>query len=286
MTVSMDTRPVAGSQRPSPPGRWALRWSRRLARLHGWLGWPGEAVALLDYERCAVRLGVSSAIERHVRLHSCAKEPETVAWIEQSLAAGDVFYDIGANVGAYTLVAAAYWGAAVRTVAIEPSAVNFARLIRNLTLNPCARQVIPLPVALGERTGVELLHMENLVPGGALHTVGEAVHTAGRRFRPVASCATLVFSLDALIAQFGLPPPTHLKLDVDGTELTVLKGAEETLRGVRSLLVEVDERQAQAEPIQAFLQERGFRVEATHPYRYGERYPAYRGIANVIFDRT
>lgn len=286
MAISMDTRPVAGNPRPAPPGPWALRWSRRLARLYRWLRLPGEAVALLDYERCAVRLGVSSAIELHVRLHSCAKEPETVAWIEQSLAAGDVFYDIGANVGAYTLVAAAYWGAAVRTVAIEPSAVNFARLIRNLTLNPCARQVIPLPIALGERTSLELLHMENLVPGGALHTVGEALYDALRRAPPVASHATLMFSLDALVAQFGLPPPTHLKLDVDGTELAVLKGAAETLGGVRSLLVEVDERHAQAEPIHAFLQERGFRHQATHPYRYGERYPAYRGIANVIFTRT
>lgn len=285
MTVSTQIRPDAGCRRPAPAGRWARRWSRQLARLHRWLGLQGEAVAFLDYERCAVRLGVSSAIEYHTRLHSCAKEPETVSWIEQSLTPGDVLYDIGANVGAYTLVAAAYWGETVRIVAIEPSPINFARLLGNLTLNPCARHVIPLPVALGHRAGLELLHMENLVPGGALHALGEPVNYAGCPFRPVRSCPTLTFTLDALVAQFGLPQPTHLKLDVDGTELGVLKGAEETLRGVRHLLVEGDARHPQTEMTRLFLQERGFRIDSIHPYRYGDRDPAWRGIANVIFSK-
>lgn len=243
-------------------------------------------MAFLDYERCGLRLAASSAIEAHTRLHSCAKEPETVAWIEQALAPGDVFYDIGANVGAYTLVAAAYWGSAVQVVAIEASAINFVRLLRNLMLNPCARPVIPLPVALGGATTLELIHLHNLTPGGALHAVGAAINYAGQPFQPVASCPTLTFALDALIAQFALPSPTHLKLDVDGTELAVLQGAEETLRrSVRSLLVELDERHPQTALAHAFLQERGFRIERIHPYRYQDQDPTYQGIANVIFTR-
>src|SRR5579872_3231912 len=59
----------------------------------------------LDYAASRIRLLVSSS-EIGVRLRSVEKEPFTVEWIEQSLRPGEVFYDIGANVGAYSLIAA------------------------------------------------------------------------------------------------------------------------------------------------------------------------------------
>ena len=70
--------------------------------------------AAADYDRQAIKMGVSSWIEYSIRLHSCKKEPETIAWIEGELSEASVLYDVGANVGAYTLVAAAYGGRAVR----------------------------------------------------------------------------------------------------------------------------------------------------------------------------
>lgn len=259
------------------------RCARLLAKLYLGLGLPGEAVALLDYERGSIKLGVSSAMEYHTRLHACKKEPETVAWIEHGLTAGDVLYDIGANVGTYTLVAAAYWGGAVRIVAIEPSAINFARLVRNLVRNGCQRRVIPLPVALAKATGMNTFHYENFTAGGSLHALGEARDYRGKTFVPAASCAMLAFDLDTLVRQFNLPRPTHLKLDVDGTELAILEGAEQTLREVRSVLVELDEAHPQTPRVRTFLGELGFKEEAAYPYRYGNAHPEFRGVSNVIF---
>jgi len=62
-------------------------------------------VRRMDYERCPIYMYVDSWFENEVRLHSCKKEPGTIDWIESWFKPGDVFYDIGANIGAYSLVA-------------------------------------------------------------------------------------------------------------------------------------------------------------------------------------
>lgn len=280
--VGTDAAP-ARDARPIHPGRTLKRWSRLVAKVRLGLRLPGEGVAFLDYDRRPIRLGVSTDVEYHTRLHSCQKEPEVIEWIEQDMGPGDVLYDVGANVGAYALVAASYWGGAVTVVAVEPSAVNFARLVRNIALNSAGSAIIPLPVALSEATGLRIFHYENLSAGGALHALGEAVDYRGAPFRPVASCAMLAFDLDTLIEWFQLPRPTHMKLDVDGTELAILRGARRTLRNLRSVLMEVDAAHPQAEEARDFLREQGFEERASYPYRYGDAHPEFRGIANVMF---
>ena len=224
-------------------------------------------------------------MEYHTRLHSCKKEPETIRWIEEGLAPGDVLYDVGANVGVYSLVAAAFWGEKIKIVAVEPSPVNFARLVRNLSLNRAEGQVIALPVALAERTGILPFHCENLEAGGSLHALGEAVNYRGERFTPAATFSTLSYMLDELIEQFHLPEPTHLKLDVDGTELAILRGAQKSLRSIKSVVVEVDNHRADSSAIQAILEENGLRVSGRYPYLYGAQFPQFSGISNVIFSR-
>lgn len=265
----------------------ALR--RRLAQLRAkiHLGFklPGESVALLDYDRHPIRIGVSSPMEYHTRLHSCKKEPETIRWIEEALAPGDVLYDIGANVGTYTLVADAVWRERIRIVSIEPSPINFARLLRNLALNRCEERVTALPVALADRTGLLPFHCQNLTAGGSLHALGEARDHRGEPFIPVATTSILSYDLDTLVEQFHLPEPTHLKLDVDGTELSILRGAPRTLRAARSVLVEVDDHRADGSAIQALLEEHGFRQAGRYPYRYAAAHPEFDGISNIIFQK-
>jgi FkbM family methyltransferase len=222
-------------------------------------------------------------MEYHTRLHSCKKEPETIAWIEQEFKMGDVFYDIGANVGTYSLVAAARWEDSIRIVAIEPSAINFARLIRNLVLNGYECRVTALPVALGPRTEISTFHCQNLVAGGSLHALGEARDYRGMAFTPAASYEILSFDLDTLVRQFHLPAPTHLKLDVDGTELQILRGAEEALSGVHSVLVESNQ---ESGIVGSFLTEHGFEEVRVYPYRYGDRHPEFRNLSNILFRNT
>ena len=66
--------------------------------------WIGVRVRL-DWKK-EILLTVKSNMELKTRSNSCKKEPETIDWLTDNLRDGDIFYDVGANVGAYSLVAA------------------------------------------------------------------------------------------------------------------------------------------------------------------------------------
>jgi FkbM family methyltransferase len=191
-------------------------------------------VGRIDYEQAEILVGVTSRAEILSRLRPCAKEPWTVQWLEESLRDGDVLYDIGANIGAYSLIAAAR-AHDVRVVAIEPGYANYAALCDNVVLNGRQDAVVPLPVVLAERTGLRTLHYSDVAPGAAGHDLGDTREAAFRQ--PV-----LAYRLDDLVEQFELPPPTLIKVDVDGGEAAVLAGAEKTLARaeLRSVLLEID----------------------------------------------
>lgn len=242
-------------------------------------------VRRMDYARDEIVLAVESEMEYGIRLHSCAKEPETVEWIETSLREGDVLYDVGANVGAYSLVAAKRFRGKVAVYAFEPSFVNFPQLCRNVLLNRCERIITPLQLALSNGTGVEQFHYENLVPGGALHALGLAIDYKGDPFSPVFTQRILSVTIDDLVDVFRLPAPNHLKIDVDGTELAVLQGADRALKSgvVRSILIEIEGHSG--EGIVQFLLDRGFVIASMHPYMYGGPTSRFLDVANWIFRR-
>src|SRR2546423_5415633 len=105
----------------------------------------------LDYDGAEILVGVTSRAEILSRLRPCAKEPWTVRWLERNLREGDVLYDVGANIGAYSLIADAL-GRGARVVAIEPAYANYAALCDNVLLNGRGDRIVPLPVALAEET--------------------------------------------------------------------------------------------------------------------------------------
>jgi len=168
------------------------------------------------------------------RFHS--DEPETLAWIDD-FAPGDVLWDIGANIGLYALYAALD---PTRPVfAFEPSAFNFGVLVEHVALNRMDDRVRPLCIALGAHGGLGELCMRHTDPGHGSNALNAAANNFGP-FEPIFRQAVPTFTIDGFRAAFDLPPPAHLKLDVDGIELDILRGAEQTLPQVKSLLVEVE----------------------------------------------
>jgi hypothetical protein len=107
----------------------------------------------------------------------------------------------------------------------------------------------------------------SIVPGAAMHQLGGSSDEKERSFQPVFTQPILSYCLDDLVRQFVLEPANHIKLDVDGGELSVLCGAEKTLAqpNLRSLLIEVDEELFPNGEIPAFLMDKGFRVKSKHP---------------------
>ena len=192
----------------------------------------------LDYEHADIFLRVTSKTETF-RIKACAKEPFTIDWIHSRIWAGDVLYDIGANVGAYSFVAARKPGGGARVYSFEASYANVASLSANIALNGLAGVVTPMPVALSDRTGMDVFNLRDMEPGGARHALGG--NLAPEDGPTVFAQPVMVFRLDDLVERFRLPPPNHVKLDVDGGELAVLNGASRTLASpeLRSVLVEV-----------------------------------------------
>lgn len=191
---------------------------------------------LLDYKKAELRVVANTDWERRYRIKPAFKEPETVKWIDEYVQEGDTFYDVGANIGGYTFIAASR-GAAV--YAFEPEAMNYGRLVQNLDLNKeIADRIYPLPMALWDRHEIVTMHMKLPAPGAALHKVTRNGATvAGMPFTQ----RMFTVQLDDL-QTWGIPVPNHIKIDVDGGEVNVVHGGTLTLSSpqMRSVMVEID----------------------------------------------
>ena len=218
----------------------------------------------MDYQRHDIYLNVESDLEYRVRLHSCAKEPDTVEWIETFLKEGDVLYDIGANVGAYSLLAVKFFQHKVKVYAFEPAFPNFSQLCKNLMLNGCQQSIVPFQIGLSDQTGIGDFNYYSLVPGGAVHTLDETVDYLGNDFTPASTQPVLRFRVDDFIEQFGIQPPNHIKIDVDGTEYAILKGMDRTLGEgtVRSMLLEITPGRGQQDQMLEYLSSKGFETHS------------------------
>lgn len=132
----------------------------------------------------------------------------------QRVRSGDTIYDIGANVGFYTLLAATLGGASGRVVAFEPAPRNLQYLKRHLRLNRVTNVTV-VEAAVADQKGT------------ASFDEGP-VHSEGR----LADCGRLrvdVVTVDDLVNGEKLPAPDCLKIDVEGAEFRVLQGAAQTL---------------------------------------------------------
>lgn len=213
----------------------------------------------LDYPRHQILLHADSTWDL-LRARSCAKEPHTVRWLELELRPGDVLFDVGANVGTYSLVAVQQHPGKISAYAFEPSFSTYAQLCRNVVLNRCQTTIYPCMIPLGRETGMATLNYRSLDAGAGMHAVGQSVDYAGREFEPVFRQQIMVHRLDDLVERFGFPVPQLIKIDVDGTELDILAGAQRVLndRRLRSLMIEVSQGQGRNEEVFDLLRKSGF----------------------------
>ncbi len=165
------------------------------------------------------------------------KEPATIAWLE-SFKADDVFIDIGANVGMYSLYAGVMRGA--RVFAFEPESQNYAELNRSIFLNAAHEKITAYCAGLGPTSTLTTLLLNGMTTGGSFHDLSTPSHDYARASRFAQGAVS--FALDQLIAGGAVMQPTHIKIDVDGHEDKVLAGMTATLAlpGLRTLLVECD----------------------------------------------
>lgn len=201
-------------------------------------------------------------------------EPDTVAWID-ALPQGSVLWDIGANIGVYSLYAAFVRN--IRVAAFEPSAASHAALCRNIEINGLDEMIQPFCLALSNLTGIDYLYMANTGAGHSMHAFAQETSVQGAistRFKQ----SVIGYSIDDFLDAFDVPPPDYVKLDVDSIETKIIAGGSGTFaRHVKSILVEADQPPQRMENSQIIklLAGMGFQI----------RTPAGSDSRNYIFDR-
>lgn len=211
------------------------------------------------------------------RFRTMGGEPVILEFLRTRLESGDCFYDIGGNVGFYTILAARLVGPKGSVVAFEPEAMNFSRLQANVLLNDL-HNVIACPFALSDHIGSASLQLQS-------HNAGEGAHA----LVDGAQDGTTVFllTLDSAIKIFDLPPPNHVKIDVETHEEPVLAGMTETLTSLnlRTVALEAhyyeqqpncrvhqndEELAAKRDRLVSLFDQCGFRLVAEHLTTEGE----------------
>lgn len=182
------------------------------------------------------------------------REPEMIDWID-SFSDGDAFMDIGANIGTVSLYAGLK-GHSV--IAIEPSATNYDWLNKHIAANGLDGSIKAYSLALDFRTYLGTLNVTSNWGSGSNNHAGDAAEvfrskSHGELFDPMTASTrglqpvshrqgAVIFALDDFMDKFRLDVPAHIKLDVDGLEGQILRGAQKTLKStdLRTLMVRLD----------------------------------------------
>jgi len=164
------------------------------------------------------------------RIENC--DPRLLSLAAELVGPGDVVWDVGANVGLFTFAAAGLAGPSGRVVAIEPDlwVVSLLRRSAKANSNRLAH-VDVLPVAVSDGLDVKTFHIArrgrsaNFLEGFGLTDAGGS--------REIQWVPTV--TLDWLLERF--PAPQVLKIDVEGAEALVLRGARRTLSEIRPVVL-------------------------------------------------
>jgi FkbM family methyltransferase len=144
---------------------------------------------------------------------------------------GSVVWDVGANMGLFSFAAAGLAGARGRVFAFEPDAVMARLLRRSARLNPGAAAVEVIPCAVAQEPG--LAHFEIAQRSRASNALEGCQLSQGGGVRELETVVTV--SLDWLTER--LPAPDVVKIDVEGADLAVFRGARKMLEAKRPVLI-------------------------------------------------
>lgn len=166
-----------------------------------------------------------------------ARDPVIWEFIRRRLGPGSVFVDAGANVGAYTLPVARLVGPTGRVIAFEAHPVTWRYLARNVAANGLSN-VVELNIALGEAPGRIAVVFLAANPG--------ETHVATKAEQETKVEEVEMLPVDAALAAQGLGVVDYLKIDVEGFELPVLRGAARTIAASPRIVVQTELQQRHA----------------------------------------
>jgi len=213
------------------------------------------------------------------------KEEGTIAWLARDLRPDDVFYDVGANIGTFTIFAGVRLGAEGRIVAFEPHIPNANSLIENIFLNGLEKRVQLVTAALTDSEGYNRFNYHTMYASASTSQYGRHSYE-GQSFDPLFVEVKHGCTIDGLCRANMIDPPDLVKIDVDGLDFEVLNG----MRGVlaspdRPRAVQIEMGTESKPKIMQLCQHLGYELRERHWSKAGldhiaqgndpEEYPHY-----------
>lgn len=214
-------------------------------------------------------------------LELCARmnyETENLDFIDR-IKGGEVMYDLGACEGRFSIYAASR---GVKVIAFEPEAKNFSVLSQNLQLNSLQPdQVTAVNAGVGSENGSATMDIGQPWEGGHQKVVNHGEVRNDLNFNFVDHQQIRIISLDTFIAE-GNPRPDYLKIDIDGSEMPFMRGADATLgeSSLKGLIFELNLVDPNFPAIVNLLKSKGFSEKSRF------QVPNEPTLYNIIYYRS
>ncbi len=187
-----------------------------------------------------------------------SKEKEVQKFLEQNLQLNDIFFDVGANIGVFSVYAAIRKNAKV--YAFEPEYSNLNLLKENIVKNNLIKNVFPYSLAIGNECRITQLHIADLTPGAAVSSISKDNLTkTDEGYDVIWKEGVMELTLDKIVKDLNVKPKI-LKIDTDGNEKNVLLGSKDLISSdeLKFIIIEKTKNESDLLFCYKFLKELGF----------------------------
>jgi FkbM family methyltransferase len=217
------------------------------------------------------------------------KEPETLRWIDNFTEKKKIiFWDIGANIGLYSIYAALKHRD-IEIHSFEPSSSNLRVLSRNISINNLQNRIKINQFPLTNKDkGFQLMMESSFKEGGALHSFGKNLNFEGTKMDIQNNYTIYGFSINYLVKNLDFNIPNYIKIDVDGLEHFILEGANQVLNNenLKSLSIEINENYVeQLENTTSIMKKFNFKLIGKEQSKYIKISESFKNSFNYIFSR-
>ena len=212
------------------------------------------------------------------------KEPATISWI-RTFEENSIFFDIGANIGQFTLFAAIV--AKSKVYSFEPESNNFKGLVENILLNKLFDKVYSYPIGISNKTELTTLYLSTFSRGQSHHMVGESLdHNLVYKNYEMKQ-GIFSTTLNELIDKWNFPIPNYLKIDVDGIEYKIIEKSDKILssKNLNSVLIELNPKRKQDKKIIDILKNHGFIFNKEQVESSTTKVGTHKGYTEYLFYR-
>lgn len=222
---------------------------------------------LIKVRKEKIIININSSIELWRSRTYNSKEPETLNWIDR-FKKKNVFFDIGANIGLYSLYAAKK---KCDVYAFEPASNNYSSLIKNIESNKL--NIHSYGIGLSNKEKLSSINLVSTIQGDSQHNLNRKQKIYSRDYK--LKQGLYITTIDNLVYSHKIPTPHHIKIDVDGHEKEIIMGAKRTLKSkkIKSLMIEINyKNKSEFHFINSIMKKSGFKLKEKSKRVYSNKF--------------